>query len=291
MTNIKRKGIVLAGGSGTRLYPSTKAISKQIIPVYDKPMVYYPISTLMLAGIKDILIISSPEHISLYKDLLEDGSNWGVNFEYQVQPEPGGLAQAFIIGEDFIGRDSCALVLGDNIFYGHGLEKILIDASSNLDPTVFAYRVSDPERYGVVEFDEKNNVISIEEKPLKPRSNYAVTGLYFYDNTVIDIAKKLTPSARGELEITDLNIEYLNQGRLRVQNMPRGYAWLDTGTPESLAEAANFIYSLEKRQGTKISCPEEIALHKKWISVEKLKQGIHNKKGEYVNYLHSLINN
>jgi glucose-1-phosphate thymidylyltransferase len=291
MTEIKRKGIVLAGGSGTRLYPSTKAISKQIIPVYDKPMVYYPISTLMLAGIKDILIISSPEHISLYEELLGDGSNWGINLEYKIQPEPGGLAQAFILGEDFIGSDNCALVLGDNIFYGHGLEKLLVDASSNLDPTVFAYRVNDPERFGVVEFDEKNNAVSIEEKPTKAKSNYAVTGLYFYDNTVINISKNLKPSARGELEITDLNIEYLKQGRLRVQHMSRGYAWLDTGTPESLLDAANFIYSLEKRQGTKICCPEEIALYKKWISIEKLKKDILHKKGEYIDYLYGLTDN
>jgi glucose-1-phosphate thymidylyltransferase len=288
MSVIKRKGIVLAGGSGTRLYPSTKAISKQIIPVYDKPMVYYPISTLMLSGIKDILIISSPDHIHLYKELLGDGSAWGVNFQYKIQPHPGGLAQAFILGEDFIGDDHCALVLGDNIFHGNGLEKLLMEASSTSSPTVFAYRVQDPERFGVVEFDTNKKVISIEEKPTKPKSNYAVTGLYFYDNSVINIAKNLTPSERGELEITDLNKEYLRLNKLGVKYMSRGYAWLDTGTPESLIDASSFIYSLEKRQGTKISCPEEIALYKKWISVEGLKKNIANKKGDYIDYLKML---
>jgi glucose-1-phosphate thymidylyltransferase len=291
MSVIKRKGIVLAGGSGTRLYPSTKAISKQIIPVYDKPMVYYPISTLMLSGIKDILIISSPDHIHLYKELLGDGSAWGVNFQYKIQPHPGGLAQAFILGEDFIGDDHCALVLGDNIFHGNGLEKLLMEASSTSSPTVFAYRVQDPERFGVVEFDTNKKVISIEEKPTKPKSNYAVTGLYFYDNSVINIAKNLTPSERGELEITDLNKEYLRLNKLGVKYMSRGYAWLDTGTPESLIDASSFIYSLEKRQGTKISCPEEIALHKKWISVEGLKKNIANKKGDYIDYLKMLTEN
>jgi len=291
MSVIKRKGIVLAGGSGTRLYPSTKAISKQIIPVYDKPMVYYPISTLMLSGIKDILIISSPDHIHLYKELLGDGSAWGVNFQYKIQPHPGGVAQAFILGEDFIGDDHCALVLGDNIFHGNGLEKLLMEASSTSSPTVFAYRVQDPERFGVVEFDTNKKVISIEEKPTKPKSNYAVTGLYFYDNSVINIAKNLTPSERGELEITDLNKEYLRLNKLGVKYMSRGYAWLDTGTPESLIDASSFIYSLEKRQGTKISCPEEIALHKKWISVEGLKKNIANKKGDYIDYLKMLTEN
>ena len=288
MIDIKRKGIVLAGGSGTRLYPSTKAISKQIIPVYDKPMVYYPISTLMLSGIRDILIISSPEHIDLYKDLLGDGSEWGVNFQYIIQPSPDGLAQAFILGENFIGTDHCALVLGDNIFYGSGLEKILMEASSASNPTVFAYRVQDPERFGVIEFDANKKALSIEEKPIKPKSNYAITGLYFYDNSVVNIAKNLKPSERGELEITDLNKEYLRLNKLGVKHMSRGYAWLDTGTPESLVDASNFIYSLEKRQGTKISCPEEIALHKKWISKEDLKKNIINKKGEYIDYLKML---
>lgn len=288
MIDIKRKGIVLAGGSGTRLYPSTKAISKQIIPVYDKPMVYYPISTLMLSGIRDILIISSPEHIDLYKDLLGDGSEWGVNFQYIIQPTPDGLAQAFVLGENFIGTDHCALVLGDNIFYGNGLEKILMEASSASNPTVFAYRVQDPERFGVIEFDANKKALSIEEKPIKPKSNYAITGLYFYDNSVVNIAKNLKPSERGELEITDLNKEYLRLNKLSVKHMSRGYAWLDTGTPESLVDASNFIYSLEKRQGTKISCPEEIALHKKWISTEDLKKNIINKKGEYIDYLKML---
>lgn len=288
MIDIKRKGIVLAGGSGTRLYPSTKAISKQIIPVYDKPMVYYPISTLMLSGIRDILIISSPEHIDLYKDLLGDGSEWGVSFQYIIQPSPDGLAQAFILGENFIGTDHCALVLGDNIFYGSGLEKILMEASSASNPTVFAYRVQDPERFGVIEFDANKKALSIEEKPIKPKSNYAITGLYFYDNSVVNIAKNLKPSERGELEITDLNKEYLRLNKLGVKHMSRGYAWLDTGTPESLVDASNFIYSLEKRQGTKISCPEEIALHKKWISKEDLKKNIINKKGEYIDYLKML---
>jgi len=288
MIDIKRKGIVLAGGSGTRLYPSTKAISKQIIPVYDKPMVYYPISTLMLSGIRDILIISSPEHIDLYKDLLGDGSEWGVNFQYIIQPSPDGLAQAFVLGENFIGTDHCALVLGDNIFYGNGLEKILMEASSASNPTVFAYRVQDPERFGVIEFDANKKALSIEEKPIKPKSNYAITGLYFYDNSVVNIAKNLKPSERGELEITDLNKEYLRLNKLSVKHMSRGYAWLDTGTPESLVDASNFIYSLEKRQGTKISCPEEIALHKKWISTEDLKKNIINKKGEYIDYLKML---
>jgi glucose-1-phosphate thymidylyltransferase len=291
MSIIKRKGIILAGGSGTRLYPSTKAISKQIIPVYDKPMVYYPISTLMLSGIKDILIISTPEHIHLYKELLGDGSAWGLNFQYKIQPHPGGLAQAFIIGEDFIDDDHCALVLGDNIFYGNGLEKLLMEASSTTEPTVFAYRVQDPERFGVVEFDINKKAVSIEEKPVNPKSNYAVTGLYFYDNSVINIAKNLKPSERGELEITDLNKEYLRLNNLRVRQMSRGYAWLDTGTPESLIEASNFIYSLEKRQGTKISCPEEIALHKKWISTDDLKKNISNIKGDYIDYLKTLIEN
>jgi len=288
MSIIKRKGIVLAGGSGTRLYPSTTAISKQIIPVYDKPMVYYPISTLMLSGIKDILIISSPDHIHLYEELLGDGSAWGVNFQYKIQPHPGGLAQAFILGEDFIGDDHCALVLGDNIFHGNGLEKLLMEASSTSEPTVFAYRVQDPERFGVVEFDINKKVLSIEEKPTKPKSNYAVTGLYFYDNSAINIAKNLTPSERGELEITDLNKEYLRLNKLGVKHMSRGYAWLDTGTPESLIDASNFIYSLEKRQGTKISCPEEIALYKKWISKESLRKNIANKKGDYIDYLKML---
>ena len=290
-TNFKRKGIVLAGGSGSRLYPSTKAISKQLVPVYDKPMVYYPISVLMNGGMRDILIISSPEHINLYQDLLGDGSQWGINFSYKVQPNPGGLAQAFILGEDFIGNNPCALVLGDNIFYGSGIESILNDANAKHDmASVFAYRVADPKRFGVVEFDKNFNALSIEEKPEKPKSNFAVTGLYFYDNNVIDYAKSLKPSPRGELEITDINKIYLQEKKLNVQLLSRGYAWLDTGTPQSLMEASHFIYTLEKRQGTKISCPEEIALNKNWITQEDIFRTIGSKKGPYIDYLTSLKN-
>ena len=286
---INRKGIILAGGSGTRLYPSTISISKQIIPIYDKPMIYYPISVLMLAGIREILIISSPHHIDMYKKLLGDGSNWGVSFHYKVQPEPGGLAQAFLLGEEFIDGEPSALILGDNVFHGHNLEKLLINASQNEKPTIFAYRVSDPHRFGVVEFDKNNSVLSLEEKPNNPKSDYAVTGLYFYDESVTEKAKSLRPSERGELEITDLNILYLKEKNLNVELLSRGYAWLDTGTPESLLDASNFSYSLEKRQGTKICCPEEIAIHKKWITRKDIEEFISNKKGEYINYLKSII--
>ena len=285
-----RKGIVLAGGTGSRLFPATKSISKQLIPIYDKPMVYYPISVLMLGNIREILIISTPEHMGLYKKLLGDGSEWGINLQYKIQPKPGGLAESFILGEDFIKGCPSALILGDNIFYGSGLEQMLEGANEKQDmASIFAYRVSDPERFGVVEFDNNSKAISIEEKPSNPKSNYAVTGLYFYDKNVIDFAKNLKPSARGELEITDLNKLYLENNRLNVEILTRGYAWLDTGTPESLIEASHFIYTLEKRQGKKISCLEEIALYKGWISKEDLLENISNKKGHYIDYLRELI--
>ena len=287
----KRKGIILAGGSGTRLYPVTKSISKQLLPVYDKPMIYYPLTTLMLAGIQDLLIISTPSDISLFQSLLSDGNQWGLNIQYQIQPSPDGLAQAFILAESFIGNDLSALVLGDNIFYGHELNGLLASAMMREDgSTVFAYHVQDPERYGVAEFDKYNKVLSLEEKPLKPKSNYAVTGLYFYDQNVINFAKSLKPSSRGELEITDLNKLYLEQNKLNIEIMGRGYAWLDTGTHDSLLEASQFIATLENRQGLKVACPEEISYRRGWIDasqLEKLIVTLH--KNSYGQYLQRIL--
>jgi glucose-1-phosphate thymidylyltransferase len=286
------KGIILAGGSGTRLYPITKSISKQIIPIYDKPMIYYPLSVLMLAGIREILIISTPKDIHLYSDLLEDGSQLGLKLEYAIQPSPDGLAQAFIIGEKFIGSDSVCMVLGDNIFYGYNFRAILEDAAKLKDGAlVFGYYVNDPERYGVAEFDDNGKVLTIEEKPIHPKSNYAVTGLYFYGNDVVDKASKLKPSKRGELEITDLNRVYLEEGRLKMKVLSRGFAWLDTGTHESLMQASNFIHTIEERQGLKVSCIEEIAFFKGYINKEQLlKLAEPLQKNQYGDYLIKLAN-
>ncbi len=292
MANLqKRKGIILAGGSGTRLYPVTQSISKQLLPVYDKPMIYYPLSTLMLAGIQDILIISTPDDTPRFESLLGDGTQWGLDISYKVQPSPDGLAQAFILGDTFIGNDLSALVLGDNIFYGHDFNELLSNAMKCDDgATVFAYHVHDPERYGVAEFDKSNKVLSIEEKPKTPKSNYALTGLYFYDKDVVSMAKSLKPSARGELEITDLNRLYLNKEKLNVEIMGRGYAWLDTGTHDSLLEASQFIATLENRQGLKVSCPEEISYRRGWINASQLeKLAAPLSKNDYGHYLQRLL--
>ncbi|MEN9384686.1 MAG: Glucose-phosphate thymidylyltransferase [Pseudomonadota bacterium] len=291
MASTNRKGIILAGGSGTRLYPVTQAVSKQLVPVYDKPMIYYPLSTLMLAGIRDVLVISTPQDTPRFEGLLGDGSQWGMNLQYAVQPSPDGLAQAFVIGRSFVGNDPSTLVLGDNIFYGHDLVGQLQHAAGQAaGASVFAYHVHDPERYGVVEFDDQFRALSIEEKPKVPKSNYAVTGLYFYDNQVCDIAADIRPSPRGELEITDVNRRYLEQGQLNVEIMGRGYAWLDTGTHDSLLEAASFIATLQKRQGLMVACPEEIAFASGWIDAAKVQALAEPlKKNGYGQYLLGLL--
>jgi glucose-1-phosphate thymidylyltransferase len=287
------KGIILAGGSGTRLHPLTKVVSKQLLPIYDKPMIYYPLSVLMLAGIKEFLIISTPHDLPNFQRLLGDGSNLGITLEYAEQPSPDGLAQAFIIGKEFIGNDDVCLVLGDNIFYGAGLQKLLVDSVQTVKEekksVVFGYYVDDPERYGVAEFDANGNVLSIEEKPVHPKSNYAVVGLYFYPNSVVSVAEKVTPSHRGELEITAVNQAYLDTNELKVQVMSRGFAWLDTGTHESLTEATEFVKAVEKRTGLKIACIEEVALNKNWISKEQIFEEVKNLKGDYFEYLKKIV--
>ncbi len=287
-----RKGIILAGGSGTRLHPATLSVSKQLLPVYDKPMIYYPLSTLLLAGIRDILIISTPQDTPRFEQLLGDGDRWGINLSYAVQPSPDGLAQAFTIGKDFIGNDPSALVLGDNIFYGHEFQALLLNAGRrNEGASVFAYHVNDPERYGVAEFTETGRVLSLEEKPVQPKSNYAVTGLYFYDNKVVDMARTLKPSPRGELEITDLNNLYLQQEQLHVEIMGRGYAWLDTGTHDSLLDASQYIATMERRQGLKVACPEEICFRAGWINADQLERLAQPLlKNGYGQYLRNLLN-
>jgi len=288
---MKRKGIILAGGTGSRLYPATKVVSKQLMPIYDKPMIYYPLSVLMLADIRDILIITTPEDLSSFKRLLGDGSDFGINLSYAIQHSPDGLAQAFIIAEKFIGNDLSCLILGDNIFYGHDLEKLLNNANQRVDgATIFAYHVKDPERYGVVSFASNKTVTSIEEKPKKPKSNFAITGLYFYDNDVIEFAKSLSPSDRGELEITDLNKIYLKNSKLKTEIMNRGFSWLDTGTHQSLLDASIFIETLETRQGLKIACLEEIALKKKWIRIEAFQNIASSYNNDYGNYLLRILN-
>ena len=290
-TSVTNKGIILAGGSGTRLHPLTLAVSKQLLPVYDKPMIYYPLSCLMLAGIRDVLVISTPHDLPQFQRLLKDGSQWGMKFQYAEQPRPEGLAQAFVIGRDFVGSDSVALVLGDNIFYGQGFQKLLAQVTKQVrGATIFGYQVRDPHRYGVVEFNSDGIAISLEEKPKSPKSNYAIPGLYFYDNQVVDIAANLKPSPRGELEITDVNRVYLERGELNVLQFSRGFAWLDAGTHESLLESGEFVAAVEKRQGLKISCPEEIAFRKGFISAEQLLTLSGQFAGDYANYLRELLN-